>query len=109
MVAAWPQFQYLSQYATGGGTGRGGYGSSYVIGSPSLSRCGHLNVWGDEWITYDSAWTGAYNVNVQAYWNNVLTWLAGARRLLSAVAVARLWTGPAASFRGSGRRSCDGP
>jgi hypothetical protein len=70
-----PNSATFSQYATGGGTtGRGGNG--YAIGvAKSVNGAGRLNVWGDEWITYDSAWTGAYNVSVQAYWNNVLTWL----------------------------------
>ena len=70
-----PNSATFSQYATGGGTtGRGG--SGYAIGvAKSVNGAGRLNVWGDEWITYDSAWTGAYNVSVQAYWNNVLTWL----------------------------------
>ena len=69
-----PNSATFSQYATGGGTGRGGIG--YAIGVAKLvNGAGHLNVWGDEWITYDSAWTGAYNASVQAYWNNVLTWL----------------------------------
>jgi hypothetical protein len=72
-----PNSSSFSQYATGGESyGRGGFGNSYAIGVAKLvSGAGHLNVWGDEWITYDSAWTGAYNVSVQAYWNNVLTWL----------------------------------
>jgi hypothetical protein len=69
-----PNSATFSQYATGGGNGRGG--NSYAIGVAKLvNGAGHLNVWGDEWITYDSAWTGAYNASVQAYWNNVLTWL----------------------------------
>jgi hypothetical protein len=72
-----PNSATFSQYATGGGSyGRGGYSNGYAIGVAKLvSGAGHLNLWGDEWITYDSAWTGAYNVSVQAYWNNVLTWL----------------------------------
>jgi hypothetical protein len=69
-----PNSATFSQYATGGGTGRGG--NSYAIGvAKFVNGAGRLNVWGDEWITYDSAWTGAYNASVQAYWNNVLTWL----------------------------------
>jgi hypothetical protein len=32
-----------------------------------------VNVWGDEWITYDDVWS-SYKAN--AYWDNVLVWLS---------------------------------
>jgi hypothetical protein len=58
------------------GGGRGGYGGGiYALGVAEIvNGQGHVNVWGDETITYDAAWNnGAYQV--QTYWQNVLTWL----------------------------------
>ena len=40
-----------------------------------MDNKGHVNVWGDEWITCDDVWTGAHGADMRAYWNNVLTWL----------------------------------
>lgn len=36
---------------------------------------GHVLVWGDEWITYDSEWTGHPDYQVQLFWVNILKWL----------------------------------
>ncbi len=58
------------------GGGRGGYGGgAYALGVATIvNGQGHVNVWGDETITYDAAWNNnAYQV--QTYWKNVLTWL----------------------------------
>jgi hypothetical protein len=67
----------FSLYASApNGGGRGGYGSGvYALGVAKIvNGSGHVNVWGDETITYDSAWSNsAYQT--QIYWNNVLTWL----------------------------------
>ncbi len=67
----------FSLYASApNGGGRGGYGSGvYALGVATIvNGQGHVNVWGDETITYDSAWSNsAYQT--QIYWNNVLTWL----------------------------------
>ena len=67
----------FSLYASApNGGGRGGYGSGvYALGVATIvNGQGHVNVWGDETITYDSAWSNsAYQA--QTYWNNVLTWL----------------------------------
>ena len=64
----------FSLYASGGNSSGGGGHSDYAFGVATIvNGTGHVNVWGDEWITYDSTWTGAYQV--QTYWNNVLTWL----------------------------------
>jgi hypothetical protein len=67
----------FSLYVNGGGTfGRGGYVGGYAIGvARIISGIGHVNVWGDEWITYDAAWSGANGADVQAYWSNVINWL----------------------------------
>jgi hypothetical protein len=67
----------FSLYASApNGGGRGGYGSGvYALGVATIvNGQGHVNVWGDETITYDAAWNNnAYQV--QTYWKNVLTWL----------------------------------
>ncbi len=39
---------------------------------------GHVLVWGDEWITYDSEWSAHPDYQVQALWINVLKWLSPA-------------------------------
>jgi hypothetical protein len=64
----------FSLYASGGTAGRGGY-VAYAIGVAKIvGGVGHVNVWGDETITYDMSWnTSAYDT--QTYWTNVLTWL----------------------------------
>jgi hypothetical protein len=49
-----------------------------LIANPNSSHPGKINVWGDEWITYDDVWTsnGLNNNYYQAdwYWSNVLDW-----------------------------------
>ncbi|MGB8296763.1 MAG: hypothetical protein WCG85_15145, partial [Polyangia bacterium] len=67
-------FSLYASAPTGGG--RGGYGGGiYALGVATIvNGVGHVNVWGDETITYDAAWSNsAYQT--QTYWNNVLTWL----------------------------------
>jgi len=39
---------------------------------------GHVLVWGDEWITYDSEWSAHPDYQVQALWINILKWLSPA-------------------------------
>jgi hypothetical protein len=39
---------------------------------------GHVLVWGDEWITYDSEWGAHPDYQVQALWINILKWLSPA-------------------------------
>jgi hypothetical protein len=36
---------------------------------------GHVFVWGDEWITYDSEWSGHPEYQVELFWLNVIKWL----------------------------------
>ncbi|WP_052375109.1 hypothetical protein [Chondromyces apiculatus] len=36
---------------------------------------GHLFVWGDEWITFDSEWESLQNYQVEQYWLNLIKWL----------------------------------
>jgi hypothetical protein len=67
----------FSLYASApNGGGRGGTGGGvYALGVATIVNSrGHVNVWADETITYDAAWSNsAYQV--QTYWNNVLAWL----------------------------------
>jgi hypothetical protein len=37
---------------------------------------GHVVVWGDEWISFDSEWTGHPDYQVERFWLNVLKWLS---------------------------------
>jgi len=41
-----------------------------VVGS------GHVLVWGDEWITYNSEWTSHPDYQVQQLWQNIVDWFA---------------------------------
>lgn len=41
---------------------------------------GHVFVWGDEWITYDSEWTQHPDYQVERFWLNVLKWLTPANQ-----------------------------
>lgn len=40
---------------------------------------GHVIVWGDEWITYDSEWASDEDQQVQLLWLNMLKWLSPAK------------------------------
>ena len=40
---------------------------------------GHLIVWGDDWITYDSEWAQIKDQQVERFWLNILKWLSPAR------------------------------
>jgi hypothetical protein len=40
---------------------------------------GHVIVWGDEWITYDSEWVDVENQQVELFWLNMLKWLSPAK------------------------------
>jgi hypothetical protein len=36
---------------------------------------GHVVIWGDEWITFDSEWANNPSYQVETFWLNVLKWL----------------------------------
>jgi hypothetical protein len=38
-------------------------------------QAGHVVVWGDEWITYDSQWQAVQDQQVERLWLNVFKWL----------------------------------
>lgn len=37
---------------------------------------GHVVVWGDEWISFDSEWTGHPDYQVERFWLNALKWMS---------------------------------
>jgi hypothetical protein len=37
---------------------------------------GHVIVWGDEWITYDSEWANVTGEQVELFWLDILKWLS---------------------------------
>jgi hypothetical protein len=41
---------------------------------------GHVLVWGDEWITYNSEWTGHPEYQVELFWLNMIKWLTPANQ-----------------------------
>lgn len=43
------------------------------------AEAGHLVVWGDDWITYDSEWQQIKDQQVERFWLNILKWLSPAR------------------------------
>ncbi len=48
---------------------------SWDLGRAVESASGHVLVWGDEWITYDSEWSGHPEYQVERFWLNALKWL----------------------------------
>jgi len=53
-------------YATGGG---------YRVGEAMQIGKGHVDVWGDEWITYNSEWVNHPDYQVPLFWTNTIKWL----------------------------------
>jgi hypothetical protein len=45
-----------------------------VLGVAKTLSKGKINVWGDEWITYDDVWTLPNSADI--YWKNVLAWFS---------------------------------
>ena len=45
----------------------------WTVGVARILNNARVNVWGDEWITYDDVWT---NYDAGPYWENVLNWLS---------------------------------
>lgn len=40
---------------------------------------GHVLVWGDEWLTYNSEWTGHPEYELELFWLNAIKWLTPAK------------------------------
>jgi len=69
-----PNSSTFSLYATSSYYSRGGSGTYDLGVAKIVGSAGHINVWCDETITYDSTWNTS-TLQTQTYWNNVLTWL----------------------------------
>lgn len=50
-------------------------GGGYVVARTLEVQQGHVLVWGDEWITYDSEWQQHPDYQVQRFWVNAIKWL----------------------------------
>jgi hypothetical protein len=64
-------FPTFSSYTAGQETVSGNK-YQYLVGVAGDFGSGRLNVWGDEWLTYDDVWN---NYDANTYWNNVIKWL----------------------------------
>jgi hypothetical protein len=53
-------------YATGGG---------FRVGEAIQVGKGHVDVWGDEWITYNSEWVNHPDYQIPLFWTNTVKWL----------------------------------
>jgi hypothetical protein len=68
---------YVSYASAQAGTGK----PVYLMGAAGNFGQGRLNVWGDEWITYDEVWLSNVGGNTSQqyqaakYWGNVIKWL----------------------------------
>ena len=49
--------------------------SGYVVARAKEVGSGHIYMWGDEWITYDSEWKDHPDYQVELFWLNVIKWL----------------------------------
>lgn len=59
----------------GGGTVVAEEGGYVVLRAAELG-VGHVLVWGDEWISFDSEWVGHPDYEVERFWLNSLKWLS---------------------------------
>ena len=50
-------------------------GGGFRVGEAVQVVKGHVDAWGDEWITYDSEWTDHPDYQVQLFWVNTTKWL----------------------------------
>ena len=60
---------------TGGGTLFANEGG-FDVGRALEVDAGHVEVWGDEWITYNSEWTDHPDYQVERFWVNSIKWLS---------------------------------
>lgn len=58
----------------GGGTVVAEEGGYVVLRAVELGA-GHVLVWGDEWISFDTEWTGHPDYQVERFWLNAIKWL----------------------------------
>ena len=50
----------------------------FEVLAPFETELGHVLVWGDEWITYNSEWTEHPEYQVELFWVNAIKWLTAA-------------------------------
>lgn len=53
---------------------------NHDVARATTAGTGHVYVWGDEWITYDSEWTANASYQVERFWLNALKWLTAEGR-----------------------------
>jgi hypothetical protein len=53
-------------------------GGGYNVGLAQTVSAGHVFMWADEWITYDSEWTQHPDYQVELFWVNAIKWLTAA-------------------------------
>jgi hypothetical protein len=58
-------------------------GLGYYVEVENNGKKGRINVWADEWITYDTVWNkvaaGGYAYQPERYWENVVNWIGRCR------------------------------
>jgi hypothetical protein len=69
-----PNSSTFSMYASSSYSSRAGSGTYELGVAKIVNGAGRINLWGDETITYDSAWNTS-TLQTQTYWSNALTWL----------------------------------
>jgi len=57
----------------------------FTVGRAQSVGAGHVFVWGDEWITYDSEWTDHPDYQLQLFWLNSIKWLTVASQCQVAI------------------------
>jgi hypothetical protein len=50
-------------------------GEGHTLAMAVEADLGKVFVWGDEWITFDSDWSGRPELQVELFWTNALKWL----------------------------------
>lgn len=50
-------------------------GEGHTLAMAVEADAGKVFVWGDEWITFDSDWSGRPEFQVELFWTNALKWL----------------------------------
>lgn len=53
-------------------------GRQYPVGLAQVVDKGHVNLWGDEWITYNSEWVGRLDYQIELFWVNTIKWMTPA-------------------------------
>ena len=51
-------------------------GGGYDVLEVKEVGSGHVLVWGDEWITFNSEWSAHPDYQVQVFWQNIVDWFA---------------------------------